>query len=167
MARYFKKRRAVSQVIISLILVAIVVTVGTPLLFRGLGEINTFSLDLNNYNKPKMDALREDIVFENIHFNRTSTEIRIDLANVGTNEVTITTVTVVKANSQELIISWKDISKIIQIDSSDWIEIPADLTLGIINNTWSDSYFNNSTYKIGITTAKGNFFTTLAKPYNT
>ncbi len=33
--------------------------------------------------------------------------------------------------------------------------------------TWNDDYYRTSEYKISLTTTKGNFFTTVASPFNT
>jgi hypothetical protein len=161
---HLRKRRAVSQIIVSLILVAIVATVGSTVLFRGLGEINLFSLDLNS-DKTKMDTLREDLIFENIHLNSTSNKIQIYVANIGTTEIIISTISVVKSDTQEMIVPWANISKKIQIDSFDVIEVDGVLSQG--NQTWSDDYYREDNYKISLSTSKGNFFTTIAKPYNT
>ncbi len=162
--RYLRKRRALSQIIVSLILVAIVASVGSTVLFRGLGEINTFSLGLNNYGDVRLDSLRENLLFENIHFNSTTGNVQIYVANTGTSPIIVSTVTIVKADTQELIVSWQDVSKTIQIDSSTLVDISNPLP-GI--SKWSDSYYLNGNYKIAITTSKGNFFTTVAKPYDT
>ena len=163
--RYLRKRRALSQIIVSLILVAIVASVGSTVLFRGLGEINTFSLGLNNYGSVRLDSLSEKLLFENIHFFPNNATIQIYAANTGTTPLTVSTVTIVKADTQELVVKWADVSKPIQIDSSTLIDISATLPKG--NGTWSHSYYNSANYQISVTTSKGNFFTTVAKPYDT
>ena len=51
MVKKFTKRRGLSQIITSLILIAIVATVGSVVLFRGLDQISSFSVQINNLDK--------------------------------------------------------------------------------------------------------------------
>jgi len=38
---------------------------------------------------------------------------------------------------------------------------------GIVTDTWNDANYLTSEYKISLTTSRGNFFTTVASPFNT
>ncbi|NIM26573.1 MAG: hypothetical protein GTN97_03265, partial [Nitrosopumilaceae archaeon] len=91
-----KRRRAVSQIIGSLVVLAIVASIGSVILFQGLNQINLFSHDLALHDKEKNESLKEDILFEHIRFAPDSKQIELYLANTGSTDSTISTVTIVK-----------------------------------------------------------------------
>ena len=92
-------------------------------------------------------------------------QIILYLANIGTTESTIESITVVQLDTQNILIDWEEgVSSTVQIkESSNPITINANLN----SLTWNDPIYRNSEYKISITTSKGNFFSTVASPYNT
>jgi hypothetical protein len=104
-----KKRRAVSQIIGSLVVLALVASIGSVILFQGLNQINAFNYDLSFHDRENNDALREDIAWEHVRFDPDSTEIELYLANIGSIDSTIVTATVVKVDTQELVVAWQDI----------------------------------------------------------
>lgn len=162
-----KNRRAVSNIIGSLVVLALVASVGSVILFQGLNQINAFSYDLTFYDKAHVDELREDIIFEHVRFPPTQTNLEIDLANVGSTDSTISTVTVVRIDNQELIIDKEVRNDTILIeDHAKIILISATLPLGP-DQFWDSDEYRDKTYKISITTSKGNFFSTVATPFNT
>src|SRR3989338_3726009 len=112
-----KKRRAISQVMGSVVILGVVASVGSVVLFNGMNQINAFSYDLSFYDKPKNEAYREKMMFEHVRFETGSDPIILD------------------ANLNPF--------------------------------TWDDSTYRTSEYRISITTSKGNFFSTVASPYNT
>ncbi|MBA4464139.1 MAG: hypothetical protein H2B01_08200, partial [Nitrosopumilaceae archaeon] len=77
------RRRAVSQIIGSLVVLAIVASIGSVILFQGLNQINLFSHDLTLHDREHNEALREDILFEHIRFDPDSANIELYLANIG------------------------------------------------------------------------------------
>jgi hypothetical protein len=92
------------------------------------------------------------------------------LANIGTVESTISTITILKIDTQEIIANWVEVNQPIQI--KDYQKITLDDPLEIVLSplptaTWNDDYYRTSEYKISLTTTKGNFFTTVASPFNT
>jgi len=96
--------------------------------------------------------------------------IAIDLLNIGTVESTISTVTILKIDSQEIIVNWVDVNQSIQIKENQRITLDeVDDSEIILTGTgiWNDPTYLNSAYKISLTTARGNFFTTVASPFNT
>jgi len=60
----FRKRRGLSQVIGSLLLLAIVVPLGTVLLVSGTTQINAFNNQLSSSLVFNNQGIREDLVFE-------------------------------------------------------------------------------------------------------
>ena len=169
-----KKRRGISNIIGSLIVLALVASVGSVILFQGLNQINAFNADMNLHGNEQINEIREDIIFQNVRFDpRPSpdgTDLEIYLANVGTVDSTIATVTVVKIDTQELIfnrVSPSASEATILIEDDTKITL-SNATLGFSpNDIWNSNAYNMSSYKITVGTSKGNFFSTIAEPFNT
>jgi len=89
-----KNRRAVSQVMGSVVILGIVTSVGSVILFNGMESISAFTYDLSFHEKSKNQLHREDIIFEYVRFVPTTDTLEIDLLNIGTVESTISTVTI-------------------------------------------------------------------------
>ena len=176
---HLKNRRAVSQVMGSLVILGIVSSVGSVILFNGMGSISAFTYDLSFHEKSKNEIHREDIIFEHIRFVPNDDNIEIDLANIGTVESTISNITILKIDTQEIIANWIDIQEAIPVETNRQIildSIDINLTNGFVTQTWDDDYYyyvdgnfanGVAKYKISLTTVKGNFFTTVASPFNT
>ncbi len=174
-----KKRRAVSQVMGSIVILGIVSSVGSVILFNGMNSISAFTYDLSFHEKSKNEIHREDIIFEHIRFVPNDDNIEINLANIGTVESTISNITILKIDTQEIIANWIDVTEPIQIETNQKIILDSSqiiLTNGVVTQTWDDDYYyyigsdpSNpvAKYKISLTTVKGNFFTTVASPFNT
>ena len=174
-----KNRRGVSNIIGSLIVLAIVASVGSVILFQGLNQINAFNYDLSIHDKEHISEIREAIIFEHVRFDPTpgpapdGTELYLYLANVGTVDSTITAVTVVKIDTQELIISRQipvaDEATILIEDHTLITLTSANLPLGL-DNIWDSVEYGPlnplNKYKITVTTSKGNFFEKVASPFN-
>jgi hypothetical protein len=159
-----KRRRAVSQIIGSLVVLAIVASIGSVILFQGLNQINLFSHDLTLHDREHNEALREDILFEHIRFDPDSTNIELYLANIGSIDSTIDSVTMVKIDTQDLILKWADApatEATIQIEDHQLILLPAELNG---ETQWNSTKFKDSNYKITVSTSKGNFFSTVTTP---
>ena len=165
-----KNRRAVSQIMGSIVILGIVTSVGSVILFNGMQNISAFTYDLSFHEKSKNQSHREDIVFEYVRFEPNTDNITIDLLNIGTVESTISTVTILKIDNQEIIANWVDVNQSIQIKDNQRIALDdVDDSEIILTGTgiWNDVNYLNSEYKISLTTTKGNFFTTITSPYNT
>lgn len=166
-----KNRRAVSQIMGSIVILGIVSSVGSVILFNGMNSISAFTYDLSFHEKSKNQIHREDIIFEHVRFEPNTDNITIDLANIGTVESIITNVTILKIDTQEIIANWVDVNEIIQTKDNQKIILDtlddSEIILNTGSQTWNDPYYVNSEYKISLTTARGNFITTVASPFNT
>ena len=165
-----KNRRAVSQIIGSVVILGIVTSVGSVILFNGMDSISAFTYDLSFHEKTKNQIHREDIIFEHVRFEPNTDNITIDLANIGTVESTISTITILKIDNQEIIANWIEVNQSIQIKDNQRIILDdIDDSEIILTGTgiWNDANYLNSEYKISLTTVRGNFFTTVASPFNT
>jgi len=161
-----KNRRGVSNIIGSLIVLAIVASVGSVILFQGLNQISAFNYDLKTFDEQHSAELREDILFEHVRFEPTNTEVILYLANIGSIDTTVATVTIVKIDTQELLLR-EEFFTGNTILLEDHIELNATAILTEGTMQWDDAYYNDTNYKISITTSKGKFFDTVAKPPNT
>jgi len=156
----------------SIVILGIVTSVGSVILFNGMESISAFTYDLSFYEKSKNQLHREDIIFEYVRFVPDSDNLEIDLLNIGTVESTISSITIIQIDTQEIIANWVDVNQSIQtkdnqkiiLDDIDDTEI---VLSGIVTDTWNDDNYLTSKYKISLTTTKGNFFTTVASPFNT
>lgn len=170
-----KKRRAVSNIIGSLIVLALVASVGSVILFQGLNQINAFNYDLTLHDKERVNEIREDIIFQHVRFIPDGDDLILYLANVGSVDSTISSVTVVKIDTQELIFSrtTPSANATIPIEEDTMITLEdANLILGT-DNIWNSTEYGPAggpptpKYKITVGTSKGNFFETIAEPFNT
>ncbi len=167
-----KNRRAVSQEMGSLVILGIVSSVGSVILLNGLGSVSAFTYDLSFHEKSKNLTHREAIIFEYVRFEPNTDNIAINLANIGTVESTISTITILQIDTQEIIANWIDVNQPIQIKDNQKITLDdvedSEIQLtGVVTDTWNDVNYLTSEYKISLTTTRGNFFTTVASPFNT
>ncbi len=163
-----KNRRAVSQIMGSIVILGIVTSVGSVILFNGMNNISAFTYDLSFHEKSKNQIHRENLLFEHVRFEHNTDNISINLMNIGTIKSTISTITILKIDTQEIIASWVEINQSIPIKDFQKITLGgSEIQLtGIATDTWNDDNYLNSEYKISLTTTKGNFFTTVASPFN-
>lgn len=159
----WKSRRAVSQIIGTLFMLAIVVPIGTVIVTKGLNQVGEINNRLASGITLENEKGQEDIVFEHIRFDPASKQVTISIRNVGTTESTINKVTIVKMETQELIVNDQNISVNVQPKIG--------LTISEIGNIsvaqWDDPIYRDAEYKIAITTENGNFFEISARPFNT
>ena len=163
-----KKRRGISQIMGSLLMLAIVVPLGSVVLFSGITEITAFNISLSNTIEYRNNGIQEDLVFEHIRFVPNSNIVTITALNTGSIEIVVDRITLVNMTNQKILFKIDSVSSfvplVLQVQNSTDIYIDADL--GGFN--WEDSGDpTNWEYRISIITARGNFFDTVARPYNT
>lgn len=161
--KYRFRRRGISQIVGSLFMLAIVVPIGVVIVSQGLFEVADFNRFLTVTRDQGIDATREDIIFEHVRFEPGSREITISLRNISTVESVIERITVVNMTNQELLIYNNTLASsptaTLQLEDSTDIVVYADPSV-----SWTKDGLN---YKISVTTVRGNFFETTARPYNT
>jgi len=153
-------------------MLGVVASVGSVILFNGMDSISAFTYDLSFHEKSKNQIHREDIIFEYVRFVPGSDNLEIDLLNIGTVESTISSITIIQIDTQEIIVNWVDVNQLILIKDNqkiilDDVDDTEIVLSGIVTNTWNDDNYLTSKYKISLTTTRGNFFTTVASPFNT
>ncbi len=168
---FLKNRRAVSQVMGSVVILGIVSSVGSVILFNGMNSISAFTYDLSFHEASKNQIHREDLVFEHVRFEPNTDNLEIDLANIGSVESTIASITIINIDNQEIISNWVDLDQTIQLKDNQQIilDLIDDTQIILVqgSGTWNDPAYVNSEYRISLTTTRGNFFTTVASPFNT
>src|SRR3989337_1179287 len=73
------QRRGISQVIGSLLMLAIVVPLGSIILFNGTTEITAFNNEMSNSLEFRNNGIQEDLVFEHIRFDPSTKNVMIPL----------------------------------------------------------------------------------------
>jgi len=165
---YFQKRRGISQIIGSLLLLAIVVPLGSVILFTGMYEINAFNNEMSRSLEFTNDGVQEDLIFEHVRFDPASSAVMISLRNAGTVETTIDRISILNMTNQKLIYKITDIGSfvplVIPLKNSTDITIPNTNPEG---GSWDVGGQNGYEYRISIITTRGNFFDTVVRSYNT
>lgn len=159
----WKSKRAISQIIGTLFMLAIVVPIGSVIVTKGLNQVGEINNRLASGITLENEKGQEDIVFEHIRFDPMGKQISISVRNVGTTESTISKVTIVKTQTQELIVNNQNIS----INAQPKVGLTISEIGNISTPTWDSPLYRDSEYKIAITTEKGNFFEISARPFNT
>lgn len=168
--KIFLKRRGLSQIIASLLMLAIVVPIGSVILVNGMGTIAGFNNSLSNTIDVKNEGIQEDLVFEHVRFDPSDDAVEITVKNIGSVETIIDRVTLVNMTSQNVLFSISgvgtfDTNPILIKDSRSFVLDPVNLEDGCI--IWNCGSTTNWEYKISIITSRGNFFDTVVRPYNT
>lgn len=157
------RRKGISQIIGSLFMLAIVVPIGTVILSQGLYEITDFNKFLSTSSDHGIAAVQEDIIFEHIRFEPTGDQVTISVRNISPVESFIEKITIVRMDSQELLLYQDNFATTLPLKSGQDISVNANLPPG----RWDDIDYVDKDYKISITTLRGNFFETIARPFNT
>jgi len=148
-------------------LLAIVVPLGTVLLVNGTTQINAFNNEMSSSLVFNSQGLREELVFEHIRFDPPTGDVTISLRNTGSVETIIDRVTLVNMTDQKILFKIDGMSAFVPIKIS--IKNSTDITINANpeGGSWNSASIIEKEYKISIITARGNFFDTVARPYNT
>ena len=164
----FYNRRGISQVIGSLLMLAIVIPIGTVILFNGTSQINAFNNELSTSLEFNNDGIQEDIVFEHVRFDPLTKNVMLSIRNTGTVETTIDRISILDSTNQKLVFKMDGMSsfapKVIPLKNSTDITIEATNIAGI---NWKAENPDGKDYRISVITTRGNFFDTIARGYNT
>lgn len=159
------KNRGVSQLLGSLFMLAIVVPIGSVILTQGMNDAAEFNHRLSNDASLQAETSQEDVIFEHIRFVPNSTEVIISLRNTGTVDATVSKITIVKTDTQDLLYYEDNLDPFLSLEDVNDVSINADLPV----SDWDAMNTSNpdSDYKISIITSRGNFFESIARPFNT
>ena len=169
-----RNRRGVSQVISALFMLAIVSSAGSVILVNGIQSVNTFNIALTFFGIEEQESIQERAVIEHVRFDPDSTSVEVWVRNTGTVSLTIDKVTMVKIDTQDLIIN--DLVITNQIHEKEVIKLtPTVLTLSVDSGEdqeWGSNHSNGSAledskYRITVTTVNGRSFDSVVEPFNT
>jgi hypothetical protein len=147
-------------------MLALVAGVGSVVLFQGMNSINDVNFALALFESQGAESPRENLVIEHVRFNPTSDQVTISVRNVGTTEVTIKTITMVKIDTQELLLN--DDTLETDLYAKEITDITKTASLDpLLATQWNDSDYSTSEYRISVTTERGNSFEEVAVPFNT
>ena len=145
-------------------MLAIVVPVGIVILSQGLYEVADFNRFLSITMEQEIDSVREDIIFEHVRFEPTGNQVTVSIRNISTITSSIDKISIVKMDTQELLVYQDNLASSLPLKDGTDIIVNANL---VSSGQWADSMYVDSDYKISITTIRGNFFDTIARPFNT
>ncbi len=145
-------------------MLAIVVPVGIVILSQGLYEVADFTSFLSITMDQGMDSVQEDIIFEHVRFEPTGNQVTVSIRNISTITSSIDKISIVKMDTQELLVYQDNLASSLPLKDGTDIIVNANLAS---SGQWADSMYVDSDYKISITTIRGNFFDTIARPFNT
>src|SRR5574338_554764 len=97
-------KRGISSIVGTLLMVAVVASIGSVLMFQGLNGINDFNYYLS-FLTGKKNNVNENAVIEHVRFNPTTNAMDIWVRNTGTEELEISKVSIVKMDTQVQIIA--------------------------------------------------------------
>lgn len=161
---WLSRRRAISQIVGSLFMLAIVVPIGAVILNQGLYEVADFQRFLSVSRDHGINTIQEDIIFEHIRFEPSGNQVIISVRNISLIESSIDRLTIVKINTQDLLVYEDGLSFSLPLKDDKDIIVNANLAF---TGQWNDLNYKDGDYKISLTTIRGNFFDTIARPFNT
>ena len=151
-----------------LLMLAIVVPLGTVVLFSGVTEITAFNNSMSNTIEYRNNGIQEDLVFEHIRFEPNSNQVTISALNTGSVEIVVDKITLVNMTNQEILFSMGPVGTFVPITLSVQNSTDIDINAELGGFNWEDGTTPTEwEYRISIITARGNFFDTVARPYNT
>ncbi|MGQ0376248.1 MAG: hypothetical protein ACT4OW_01930 [Nitrososphaerota archaeon] len=174
------QRRAVSQIIGSLFMLAIVAAFGSILLFQGLEGSRDFTEFLDIFNKGQGESVKEDLMITHVKFGPSNKHVNFWIRNTGSTDIVIDRITMVRIDTQALIVNNKTSTSIVQIFPGEIERIdlsggsvsasPSSITFESNCDTWDDTSgctMRNGHYRLTVVTSRGNIFETVAQPFNT
>jgi len=148
-------------------MVAVVATIGSVILFQALNGINDFNYYLSFLIGSK-NSLHENVVIEHVRFTPDDNILDIWVRNTGTVQLEISKITMVRMDTQEVLLT-DNPNTIISISDFEDITTPAiDIDGPAIPGTpnWEDDPAFITPYRISLTTSSGNSFETTVTPFN-
>jgi len=151
-------RKAVSPIISTLIMLAIVVAFGSGIMLWSSKSLNTFSISQGLFLQQGSESVKERLIAEFVQFENTSPKnVIVYIRNVGQNNINIDTISIVE-------LSEASTASIFQPEDMQ-VETGCDNT-GVSNGTvemgcWKSFTFEYSfntgqVYKITVMTSNGN-----------
>jgi hypothetical protein len=149
-------RRAVSQIIGTLIMLGVVSVAGGVLFINGIQVLTEFDANINSQSFAAAEKIQEKIVISHIRFH-SNDEVTLYVRNVGQVESEVISIKVLNRDEQTL--DCCDENEF--TGTTLLIQEPTQIDLELDTN-----YINTDDYKISIITARDNTFTKFVRPLN-
>jgi len=157
------KRRAVSQIIGSVMMVAIVASVGSILLFQGMNGINSFNQYLEDILRTQSGKSQESFIIEHVRFQPNSKNVEFTIRNTGFVDLYVNKIVLVRIDTQELVIYAVDRADQVRMTDKDTITIAATFS----GSDFITTTYGTSNYNLAVTTSEGNLAQSTVYPFNT
>ena len=154
-------KKGISSIVGTLIMVAVVASIGSVIMFQGLNGINDFNFYLSFLKSSNHS--NENLVIEHVQFYPGNSTMNIWVRNTGSSQVEISKLTMTSSNGQALLLNNNPQTT---IPISYLVNLKQNQALPLVTDKWQDAGYSTDQYKISITTTAGNSFETIARPYN-
>lgn len=169
-----KSRKAVSQIIGSVFMLAIVAAFGSILMFQGLQGSRDLTDFVDIFNKNQGESVKEGLAITHVRFDPNSDFVSIWVRNTGDIDFVIDKIAIVRIDTQALIVNNETAKDQIFVGQTKRSEQARSgtVTLPTACTKWDCTDANgkrlqDSEYRISIVTSRGNAFEIVAKPFNT
>lgn len=149
-----RSRRAVSQIIGTLLMLGVVSVAGGVLFIKGIQVLTDFNAEVSAQTDTATEKIQEKIVITHVRFH-SGDDATVYLRNVGQVEAEIVSIKVLNRNEQTLEYSDTPPTTLLRIQE------PTSITIDLANN-----FDTNDDYKFSIVTARDNTFTKFVRPPN-
>lgn len=151
-------RKAVSPVISTLIMLAMVVAFGSGIMLWSGGSLNTFSISQGIFLQQGAESVKERLVIEFIEFKNTNPkDVVVHVRNVGQNHIDIDTISIVELSQASIASVLKPENATVQTDCDSAIGTDATVGMGCWKSfTFNFSFNSGQVYKITVLTTNGN-----------
>lgn len=169
-------RKAVSQIVGSLLMMAIVATVGTVILFQGLQGINTFNNVISGFLTDKQNTVTESLIIEHVRLQASGNPpvpdasdtcpcLKMWFRNTGTTDAKIVSIKMIRMDVQQRFLDQNNVNLQVPVKNLVFQKY-SQATFTALGLTSTD-FDLTKTYKISVTTEKGNSYSTIASTSNT
>lgn len=170
-----RRRRGVSQIIGSLMMLAVVAAAGTIILIQSLQILNDFNTGLHFRSTATIEKIQEKVVITHVRFSGTN-DANIYIRNTGDLESKVSSISIINRDDQTLEcidnVAMTDGNCQLEVQSSGTcssttlpVSLSTDSTTVLcvtLQNTWD----RNDDYKVSIVTERDNTFTKFVRPPN-
>jgi len=147
------RRRALSTIVSTTILLTAVVAIGTGVVAWSNTSLRTYESNLSSSASDKTNKINEMLTIENIVFIPSPLELNITVTNIGTLAVNVTQIQISDPSPRMLV---QTVSHCISPNCSGNIIYPHSSQWFLIPYTWT----SNTATTIAVTTLRGTIITT-------
>lgn len=175
--RKARSRRGVSQIIGTLMMLAVVAAAGTIIMIQSLQILNDYNSSLNFRSTAAVERVQEKVIITHVRFSGT-TDANIYVRNAGDLESKISSISIINRDDQTLecvdSVGRTDGNCLLKVQSSGTCSpttspLPVSLSTDsttVLCVTLQNAWDSDDDYKVSIVTERGNTFTKFVRPPN-